>query len=304
MPPLGLTTPESQEAQQAAARKRFRPLLPPATGDEPAGPTDNDALPSAKRQKTSTSVLPITPPPLTRGIPRNFVTPTKRRGVFGSDLPTTRKKENPVRPLGAAEGFEDMEDVEFAGRATPKRRERSLTPLLASSHKVMPRLRPPSRKSSPLKQSRPPRREIIKVDDSDEDPILRGSPNAFFSSPASSTSSTSASRKQGPQSPGPPSLLVLNHSNPNFTINPEAFAPLFTSTQNGPEGDGSGGVGGGRALSRKGTGSSLGLFKFNSQFDVDKNVDETISLLEKDVDASNWFVDLGEDVDLAIGAND
>jgi len=86
-------------------------------------------------------------------------------------------------------------------------------------------------------------------------------------------------------------------------MNPEAFAPLFTSTQNGPEGDGSGG-GGGRALSRKGTGSSLGLFKFNSQFDVDRNVDETIALLEKDVDANNWFVDLGGDMDLAVGADD
>jgi hypothetical protein len=289
MPLLGLTTPESQEAQRAAVRKRFRPLSPPTTGDEPTGRTDNGAPPSAKRKKTSTSALPTTrpasPPPLARGVPRNFITPTKKRGVFG--LPTTRTKGSPVRPLGAAEGFEDVEDVEAMGRVTPKRRERSLTPILASSHKVMPRPRPPSRKSSPLKKSR---REI---DDDDEDPIPHGSPKTFFSSPASSTSSTSASRKEGLQSPGPPSLLVLNHSNPNFTMNPDAFDPLFTSTQNGPEGDGSGGGGGARALSRKGTGSSLGLFKFNSQFDVDKNVDDAIALLEKDVDANNWFVDLG-----------
>ena len=86
-------------------------------------------------------------------------------------------------------------------------------------------------------------------------------------------------------------------------MNPEAFAPLFTSTQNGPEGDGSGGGGGTRTLSRKGTGSSLGLFKFNSQFDVDKNVDEAIALLEKDVNTDNWFVDLGEDMDITVGAD-
>ena len=78
--------------------------------------------------------------------------------------------------------------------------------------------------------------------------------------------------------------------------------PLFTSTQNGPEGDGSGGAGCGRTLGRKGTGGSLGLFKFNSQFDVDRNVDDTIALLEKDVDMDNWFADLGEDMDLTVGA--
>jgi len=87
-------------------------------------------------------------------------------------------------------------------------------------------------------------------------------------------------------------------------MNPDAFAPLFTSTQNGPEGDGSGGAGGGRTLSRKGTGSSVGIFKFNSQFDVDKNVDEALALLERDVDADNWFVDLGGDIDLTVGADD
>jgi hypothetical protein len=77
-------------------------------------------------------------------------------------------------------------------------------------------------------------------------------------------------------------------------MNPEAFAPLFTSTQNGPEGDGSGG--GGRTLSRKGTGTSAGFFKFNSQFDVDKHVEDTVALLERDVDVDNWFVDLGGDM--------
>ena len=62
--------------------------------------------------------------------------------------------------------------------------------------------------------------------------------------------------------------------------------------------------GDGRALSRKGTGNSAGLFKFNSQFDLDKNVDEAMALLERDVDADNWFVDLGGDMDLTVGADD
>jgi len=47
----------------------------------------------------------------------------------------------------------------------------------------------------------------------------------------------------------------------------------------------------------------MGLFKFNSQFDVDKNVDEAVALLERDVDADNWFVDLGGDIDLTVGGD-
>ena len=182
-------------------------------------------------------------------------------------------------------------------RVTPKKRERSLTPLLASSHKVMPRPRPPLRKSSPLKKPRQVPFDAIEIND-DEDLIPGGSPKVYFSSPVSSISSTSAPRKNK----GSPSLLAFDRSDPNFTIDPEAFAPLFTSTQNGPEGDGSGG--GGRALSRKRTGSSPGLLKFNSQFDVDKNVEDAIALLERDVDTDNWFVDLAGDVDPTVGAGD
>lgn len=202
-----------------------------------------------------------------------------------------------MRPLGGAEGFEDVDDMDVMGRVTPKRRERSLTPLLASSHKVMPRPRPPPGKSSPLKKTREPPFEA-KVDNDDEGLIAHGSSKAFFTSPATSTSSTSMPRKNK----GSPPVLALDRSNPNFAIDPEDFVPLFTSTQNGPEGDGSGG--GGRALSRKGTGNSAGLFKFSSQFDVDKNVDDAMALLERDVDADNWFVDLGRDVDLTVGADD
>ena len=62
--------------------------------------------------------------------------------------------------------------------------------------------------------------------------------------------------------------------------------------------------GGGRALSRKGTGSSMGLFKYNSQYDVDKNVEEAMALLERDVDMDNWFADLAGDVDLIVEADD
>jgi hypothetical protein len=259
---------------------------------------DSYVLPPTKRQKTTTSALStkrrVSPPPLRQVVP---VTPTKKLGVFGSRVPTNRAKKPPVRPLGAAEGFEDVDDAVVVGRVTPKRRERSLTPLLASSHKIMPRPQPPLRKSSPLKKSRAPLSGTIEVDE-DENLIPRGSPKTYFSSPASSTSSSFAPKKnKGPPSPSSPSLLVLGHSNPDFTVNPGTFDPLFTSTQNGPEGDGSGGGGGGQALRRKGTGSSTG-FKFNSQFDVDRNVEDTVALLERDVDVDNWFVDLGGDADL------
>ena len=290
MPLLGLTTPESQEAQRAAAKKRFRPLSPPTTGE---GPPDCDPPPSAKRQKTTTSPLRptrrVSPLPLRRDLP---VTPTRKQGVFGSSIPTNKARKTPVRPLGAADGFEDVGDAEIMGRVTPKKRERSLTPMLATSHKIMPLPRP-SGKSSPLKKPRAPPSETADADG--ERP--RGSPKAYFTSPASSTSSTSTPRKNGE----PSSLLAPDHLNPNFTLNPEAFAPLYTSTQNGPEGDASGG--GGRALSRKGTGSSSG-FKFNSQFDVDKKVEDALALLERDVDPNRWLVDLDGDVDLTADADD
>lgn len=294
MAPFGLTTPESQEAQPVATRKRFRPLSPPTTGDEPTGLTDNDTLP-AKRHKTTTR--PTSPPPLMRNVSKKLVTPTKKQGVFGSGLSKNRAKGTSVRPLSAAGGFEDTEGVEAVRRITPDRRERSLTPLLASSRRVMPRPRPPSRNPSPLKPSRAPHHKAVE-DGDDEDLMPPGSPKTYFSSPASSTSS--ASREKGVQSPGSP-LLVPNHFDPNFTMNQESFVPLFTSTQNGPEGDGSGGAGCGRTSSRK---DSLGLFKFNSQFDVDGKVDDTIALLEKDMDMDNWFTNLGEDVDLTVGEDD
>ena len=288
MPPLGLKTPESQEAQRTATKKRFRPLSPPTTGDEPA---DSCPHPSAKRRKTTTlalhSIGPILSFPLRQGVP---ATPKKRQGVFGSGDSANKAKRTPTRPLGAAEGFEGVDDVGIVGRVTPRKREQSLTPLLASSHKVMPRPRPPLKKSLPLEKSGASPKEIIESDD-DEGLILHGSPKVYFSSPASSTSSTPAGRGNK----GSHSLRALDHPNPNFTIDPEAFAPLFTSTQNGPEGDGSGG--GGRALSKKRTGSSPGLLKFNSQFDVDKNVEDAIALLERDVDVDNWFADLSGDLD-------
>ena len=307
MPLLGLTTPESQEAQRAAAKKRFRPFSPPAAGGEPPGQTD-DAPPPAKRQKTATPAPPTTrpdsPPPLGRNVPISFMTPVKKQRVFGPGPSTNGVKGTPVRPLGAAEGFKDADDVEAVGPVTPKRREQNLTPLLASSHKVMPRPRPPSRNPSPLKESGAPPLEATQADGGGKDPIPHGSPKLYFSSPASSTSSSSPPRKKRPMPLGSPTRLVLDHSNPNFTLDPEAFAPLFTSTQNGPEGDGSGGGDGGRALSRKETGSSMGLFKYNSQYDVDKNVEEAMALLERDVDMDNWFADLTGDVDLIVEADD
>lgn len=48
----------------------------------------------------------------------------------------------------------------------------------------------------------------------------------------------------------------------------------------------------------------MGLFKYNSQYDVDKHVEEAMALLERDVDMDNWFVDLAGDIDLTVEADD
>ena len=48
----------------------------------------------------------------------------------------------------------------------------------------------------------------------------------------------------------------------------------------------------------------MGLFKYNSQYDVDKNVEEAMALLERDVDMDNWFADLARDVELIVEPDD
>lgn len=60
----------------------------------------------------------------------------------------------------------------------------------------------------------------------------------------------------------------------------------MTGTQ--PTGEGSAV---GRALSLERTGS-LGMFGYNSQFDVDGNVDEVSAMLERDVDVDHWYKDI------------
>lgn len=105
----------------------------------------------------------------------------------------------------------------------------------------------------------------------DDDDDVPASPKTYFSSPASSTSSSfnlgSGSRNPRFSPPG----------SPLFAQQPDLFEPQLTGTQPAPAG-----------LGRKGTGS-LGMFGYNSQLDVDGEVDEVTAMLERDVDSDNWY---------------
>jgi Wiskott-Aldrich syndrome protein len=98
------------------------------------------------------------------------------------------------------------------------------------------------------------------------------------------------------RSPATPTGLGLG-----FTQHPEGFNPDFVSSQKIPgfvfgssgAGYGSWGSAGG-GVARTGTGSS-GFqipFGYNSQFDVEGQVDRVSELLERDVDFEGWLKDL------------
>jgi hypothetical protein len=45
-------------------------------------------------------------------------------------------------------------------------------------------------------------------------------------------------------------------------------------------------------FANKGRTGSLGMFGYNSQFDVDGHVDEVTAMLERDMDVDNWYKEL------------
>lgn len=90
------------------------------------------------------------------------------------------------------------------------------------------------------------------------------------------------------ESPVTPSSMIVplrSPATPTFTQNPSAFAPDFVSSQvpYGSNGMGS-------TLGRASSGF-LGM-GYNSQFDVEGQVDRVSELLERDVDFDGWLKDI------------
>ncbi|KAL7282874.1 hypothetical protein ACG7TL_002288 [Trametes sanguinea] len=170
----------------------------------------------------------------------------------------------------------------------------TLTELLASSRRSRPRPRPPSRKQTPQSQnatkSRPPRLHPAEAETDlpavSEDEREPSPTKTYFSSPASGSSDSDSAVHRSPVSP-------------LFTQNPGAFVPAFVSSQRPGANDDDPFLGAqaqsqsqGRSLMR----GSSGFFGmgYNSQFDVEGQVDRVSELLERDVDYNGWLRDVDE----------
>jgi hypothetical protein len=77
---------------------------------------------------------------------------------------------------------------------------------------------------------------------------------------------------------------------PEFTLNPGAFAPDFVSSQLSPELHG---VHIGSLAPDRGSSAMFGT-NYNSQFDLEGQMDRVSELLERDVDFDGWLKDLAE----------
>lgn len=274
---------------------RFRPAKRAKLATSPT--TSHASPPSSSRTPAKSTVasgsspnkMAITP---ARGLGKargvfNFKTPVKHSAAEGSspDKMVITPSRSVSRGLGNAKG---LFDVDIAATTTPEKMPPTLTELLASSQRSKPRPRPPSRKApvTPSKSGSPS--QGMQLTDEDEVEDVPPSPKTYFSSPASSDSSSAGSsfnfRVKNSRFSPPRS--------PCFTQRPESFAPALTGTQ--PNGSGGGGVGKTSSLKRGGSGS-LGMFGYNSQFDVDGNVDEVSAMLERDVDVDHWFKDIPTD---------
>lgn len=193
--------------------------------------------------------------------------------------------------------------------------------VLATSRRSLTRPRPPSRKS--LSRAGTAEADLSGNEGAMVDPSPAKSERSYFSSPASSGSSSAGSFTSAHQAPGSPPRSPLS----GFTQNPERFAPLAESTQQvraqekyhsddvfglrtlgAPTQASSvldssqygvvkqGPIGGdneSQKLGRFSSGAGFGLY--NSQYDVDANIDRVSHFMEQDVDFSAWLKNMDEE---------
>ncbi|EGN96452.1 hypothetical protein SERLA73DRAFT_186190 [Serpula lacrymans var. lacrymans S7.3] len=198
--------------------------------------------------------------------PRKKARPTP---VFdGSPTPPPRSitpMRTPTPSVTNSKGLGNARNLPIP--VTPDRDLPTLTELLASSRRSKRRPRPPSRRNT---QSIP--EEQDEINEAHSAPLRDRTPTreadlspakSYFSSPASGYS----------DSPGVEDLHLRSVTPMmSFTQNPNAFMPQYTSSQQPPFG-------------RVGS----GFFGYNSQFDVEGQVDRVSELLEKDVDFDGWL---------------
>ncbi|KAI8974207.1 hypothetical protein BD414DRAFT_580899 [Trametes punicea] len=206
--------------------------------------------------------------------------------------PTTSPVAAPVTPVSRRRGLGNAKGLPVPTTPDPHPLP-SLTELLASSRRSRPRPRPPSRKhahqsQTALRTRLPIDRQVEAESDlhaAGEDP--EPSPTkTYFSSPASGSSDSASIMHRSPVSP-------------LFTQNPAAFAPAFVSSQRPSANDDYPFVGSRSQTQSQGQGlmrGSSGFFAmgYNSQFDVEGQVDRVSELLERDIDYHGWLRDMDE----------
>ncbi|KAI0308783.1 hypothetical protein OF83DRAFT_1160133 [Amylostereum chailletii] len=202
-------------------------------------------------KKPRTAPTPPTSPPPTPSVDKSsWETPP---GLGNANGLTT-----PLLGLGDALGF--------VAHKTPQKAQG----VLATSHRSLPRPRPPSRRSKSGSQ-----RGASEGQPRTPSP---SPPKSYFSSPASGDSSEDESTRHRPRSP----------VSPLFTEHASAFVPPLASTQHQqPFGRPVNGLGGGGG----GDGGFAGM-GYSSQYDVERNVGHVSEILDRDVDFSIWLRDL------------
>jgi len=220
-----------------------------------------------KRPRTVTPLsqgaMSASSPPLKKA--RTMPEPVSSGLVMESTPPRPSTPPPAAQPLLGGQGLGNAKGLPVP--STPDRHLPTLTELLASSRRSKPRPRPPSRrvKSNDL----PFTKEEVGMRDRTPDPSPAKS---MFSSPASGSTMS------------PASMIVALRSpvTPTFTQHPSAFAPDFVSSQV-PLGMGS--------TPERGSSGFLAT-GYDSQFDVEGQVDRVSELLERDVDFDGWLKDI------------
>lgn len=229
------------------------PPPPPNPHQQPAKRPRESTSPS----QTCSGALPTSSPPPKKAhtMPELVSDDLVMMPVPPSTPPPAAKLTLGGKGLGNAKGLPIP--------STPGRQLPTLTELLASSRRSKPRPRPPSRavKAGGLPFTNGPADEDMRLHTPDPSPA-----KSMFSSPASGSTMTPASMIVQLRSP----------ATPTFTQNPSAFAPDFVSSQ---------------APLEQGSSGFLGM-GYNSQFDVEGQVDRVSELLEKDVDFDGWLRDI------------
>ncbi|KAI0668296.1 hypothetical protein C8Q78DRAFT_1155529 [Trametes maxima] len=298
-PPSLPQSPNSSKSFDASRPQRPDP--PMASSSPPEAPPARflpkrarspDSSPDSRMDVSVQSPLPNAPPQKrARIVPLSEQEPTSsgpQPVPPSTPPPATSPLKAPVTPVSRGKGLGNAKGLPVPTTPDPHPLP-TLTELLASSRRSKQRPRPPSRKHTPqsttvagtksMRGHTEAEEELPMVEDGRESP----SPTkTYFSSPASGSSDSGSVLQRSPVSP-------------LFTQNPGAFVPAFVSSQRPSANDDDPFLGGRVQSQNQSQGGGFFGMAYNSQFDVEGQVDRVSELLERDVDYNGWLRDLDEE---------